>query len=102
MTLREFFARLPKDGWWISCEGEIRRGNDGIQDDGVCQCPVSSIGGLPTIYYLDVADAEGISRRMADMIAAAADDEPTIIPSMRRLRERLLSHCNLSSPNQSP
>lgn len=97
MTLKQFFQRLPKDGWWLSDSGEIRRGNDGDLDDIRCQCPVSSLGDLPTCFYLDVAEAEGMSRRMAELIAVVADGE-AVSPPEERLYKRLLAHCGLSEP----
>lgn len=94
MKLRAFFERLPKDGWWLSSEGEIRRGNNGEMDDGRCQCPVSSIGNLPTCYYLDVAREEGINDKLAQTIACAADGDCDFAYE-RTVREKLLKHCGL-------
>ena len=95
MTLDEFFERLPKDGWWMSNEGAIRRGNNGQWDESVCECPVSSILGKPTNQYMSVATSAGISRPMAANIATAADGDFWADEKMDELRARLVAHCGL-------
>jgi hypothetical protein len=99
MTLKEFFQRLPKDGWWLGGEGEIRRGNDGEMDDSRCQCPISSLKDLPTVDYLRVRREFGIDVDLSAAILAAADnDADPWTPTSGRIRRALLKHCGLTEP----
>jgi len=95
MRLREFFERLPKDGWWLSDKDEIRRGAHG---DMECQCPISSIDDSPWYDFESVAEEHGINERLTNWIIAAAEDLNIDDLSCRWLRRLLLAHCGLSEP----
>lgn len=75
MTLDEFFAKLPREGWRISFAGEIRS----IKKPVICP-------------YLAVSGSfpEGGTK-----IYLAADKTPGHEPA---LRARLLAHCGLEEP----
>lgn len=90
MTLKEFLAALPRDGWRIELSDElhrclIRRGDD--------ECPVSSLDGRPASDWLLVAKRRRLSRTLAESLTLAADESTG---HCRALRGDLLKACGLA------
>lgn len=95
MTLKQFFAKLPKDGWTLSgyYGDRIRR------DD---YCPICAVLGDPTcrVSWPEAARDLGLPITIGRRIANAADnDSPHMItPTEYRIRRLLVAHCNLTEP----
>lgn len=94
MTLKQFFERLPKDGWWMTSDGLIRRGADRILPNR-CECPITSIRGREALFFLREGNRLGMDYDLVCRIAEAADNE-THTPTLRRIRRLLLNHCGLA------
>lgn len=102
MGLKEFFQRLPKDGWRIEDGGRIRRG--GKLGSDACECPLTATSpcGGGTDFYCLAGRRLGLNGRTTFAIAYAADGPNGGMyrwtPTRGRIRRLLLSHCNLSEP----
>lgn len=90
MKLREFFERLPKDGWEFT--------QHGIRDDQG-RCPVCAACGVWFVAYIPAAKESGLPIRLAERIAYAADGQLRT-PSDARIRRLLLKHCGLTEVQQ--
>lgn len=92
MGIDEFFARLPRDGWFLDESVCIRR-MDGCGE----QCPITSL--MPIFdpsEYMEAAKKLRLKRH-AGRISRAADFEcRDLSPSTSALRRRLLEHCGLT------
>lgn len=96
MRLKEFFQRLPKDGWEFLVGDTIIRN----YSRGKCECPITASCDTPRAdHWVAVAAQElGLSRDLSSRIIDAADGKTLWRPTIRRIRRLLLSHCNLSEP----
>lgn len=90
MTLKQFFERLPKDGWSIECLTCIRRHG--------FTCPVCASANRRGVAWWLSYTTIGISCNVAGRIARAADGGDFISPTERRIRRLLLAHCGLNEP----
>ena len=95
MNLKQFFAKLPKDGWYLDKDGLISR----ELPNGLRACPISSLGNPPRScgQFLTAAAEIGLSRHLAVSIACAADGNRRRNPNIAELRQRLLTHCGLEA-----
>lgn len=92
VSLRQFFERLPKDGWWPLDFGRIRHGKH-------WQCPVCVANGnsIHRLAWHKAAAEMGLSTELASRIASAADGMCRT-PTEERIRRLLLKHCGLTEP----
>jgi hypothetical protein len=99
MTLKEFFAKLPQDGWRVTVMGHLRRPADFDWHalKIMSCCPVTSVCNTPytTSNYDFAAVSLGLPMAIANRIARAADNEGGS-PTELRLRRLLLAHCGLT------
>jgi hypothetical protein len=88
MTIDEFFAQIPKDGWVLR-GGTIRR----MGSTGLWTCPVTTFTNRDCIHWSSAGRSVGLSWDDASEIAGAADNLATIDKS-RELRKRMLQELN--------
>ncbi len=91
MTYREFLDRLaqtPRD-WTLDTYNRLRRDED-------TRCPLTAIT-CANLFWVDAADALGLSRTIADQICAAADNS-TLTP-FPAVRADLLRACGVVEPD---
>jgi hypothetical protein len=95
MRLKEFFERLPMDGWELQDDKLIRRKQ-------TAQCPVCAANGNPawTSAFIAASNEMGLGLPLASAIAEAADAWELSRPTIARIRRLLLKHCNLTEPQQ--
>lgn len=98
MTLKEFFNRLPTDGWFLFSGILWRRINDNDACDG-WDCPITAAlsprSGRGSMKK--VATAHQLDFSLTWAIAHAADNSCRT-PTERRIRRLLLKHCGLTEP----
>lgn len=75
----------------------IRRGDPRSKTTRECQCPISSLSGVPATSYRRVAETHGIDDLLTERIAKAADNE-CLTSTEERIRRALLKRCGLSDP----
>lgn len=97
MTLEEFFAKLPRDGWRITPVGHLRRGDH--RQITSC-CPITAVHpASPSAGEWKLAAWElGLDIELAQDIVDAADKHKSIRYAPA-LRARLLAHCGLDEPS---
>lgn len=98
MTLKEFILALPTDGWRLLPDGAIRR----YRNRTGSQCPISSLAGRNSRFYMDVVYERDVDRCLVSPIVAASDQNDAFLNNRHHpegvgeLRARLLKHLRLT------
>jgi hypothetical protein len=104
MTEKEFFRLVPKTGWSLNEQGEMRRK---IKGRKATFCPITAVAHrklgefYPESQYEDAAAAMGLPSMLADYIAGAADMPGGLIHEYIPLRKKLLKHTRLFEIKES-
>lgn len=107
MRIRDFIKKIPKDGWFLGHDGEIRNmasfcdSHAGSWNAEVC--PITSVANSKPNrkmwYYMhsyeQAGKGLGLSESQCDTIANAADNILTD-STTQNVRKQLLKHCGLT------
>lgn len=99
MTMDEFFAILPKDGWYLDLQNQIRNSHEGCTT-----CPITHVTNTTTSRqykeqeFKDAGALLGLKSQDVWDIVYAADDLNACDPE---LRSKLLQYCGLEEEDDN-